>query len=692
MKICSFHGRINESISFYFLGLYILLGLGLLSTFGISWDELDHRFFGIVNLNYLGNIFHINGIINDPILHKYSFVKFTDYGNQGVIEEILFVALERLLGIGNDGDERKIYFFRHLLTFLVNLVGVVAVYHLAKRRFNDWRIGLLAATFLVLSPRFFAESFYNSKDVVFMSFFALSTYTAISFILKPTWKNAIWHSLATAIAIDVRIMAIVIPAMTILMLGLRIARGEIPWRKTIAPAILYLSLAALVVVICWPWLWADPWGRFVEAFQKMSKFSRGPQELLYWGEVLKTANLPWHYIPVWIAITTPLLYVALFFVGIGATLKSLVQRHWRLWQGEAELQDLIFLGLFIVPILAVIVLHSTLYFGWRHLYFVYPAFLLLSIKGWMLLRSHSYTQPLLQKWAKPALTTILCISFAWTTVWMVRAHPLQNVYFNALAGKNWKSKFDVDYWGLSNRMALEYILAQENPAYINVWTWSYPKLNVSSRMLSPIDKVRIIELDKKAQGPDYIVNTYRMDTNDYAADGLYELIKDFQIGNETILSIFRSKQVPKPEVQLGKLIRFTPEGQGRAFIRLPGWSFIEPWGIWSDGKEGSLVFPLTPGLEGRSLQINLALRAFVTPAHPVQKVEIWANGNLLQTESFNQSDAKMVKVLVPATVNMQKELTLTLKYLNPISPRALGVGNDTRRLAVGIESATLDAL
>ena len=80
----------------------------------------------------------------------------------------------------------------------------------------------------------------------------------------------------------------------------------------------------------------------------------------------------------------------------------------------------------------------------------------------------------------------------------------------------------------------------------------------------------------------------------------------------------------------------------------------------------------------------------MTPVHPVQKVEFWVNGNLLQTESLNQSNAKMVKIFVPATVNMQKDLTLTLKYLNSISPRKLGIGNDTRLLAIGIESVTIE--
>ena len=43
-----------------------------------------------------------------------------------------------------------------------------------------------------------------------------------------------------------------------------------------------------------------------------------------------------------------------------------------LWRGKKELQDLIFFLTFSIPIFITIILYSTLYDGWRHLYFIYP--------------------------------------------------------------------------------------------------------------------------------------------------------------------------------------------------------------------------------------------------------------------------------------------------------------------------------
>ena len=51
------------------------------------------------------------------------------------------------------------------------------------------------------------------------------------------------------------------------------------------------------------------------------------------------------------------------------------------WNGNNELYDLLFFLTFILPLLAVIFLNSTLYGGWRHLYFIFPSFLILCIYG-----------------------------------------------------------------------------------------------------------------------------------------------------------------------------------------------------------------------------------------------------------------------------------------------------------------------
>jgi hypothetical protein len=343
----------------FFLGL-LAVGLGIYRDYGISIDEPTSRLNGAVTLKYLAERFapSLNPGTEGGLdsLNRYLD---RDYG---VAFEAPAVALEVMLGIG---DEKTMFLFRHLLTFLVSLAGVYAVQRMADRRFSDWRIGLLAALFLVLTPRLFAESFYNSKDLVFMAFFAIAMNTTIAFVLKPSLNIAFLHALASAVAIDVRIMAIILPAATVAILTVRLLKRELPIPVTCRALAVYLAAACIVVIAMWPWLWSDPIGNFVQAFRNMSRFP-WPGEVLYMGHYFRGTDLPWHYALVWISITTPLLYLGLFVVGALNTLRQIASRNLGLWKGDEELQDAIFFGLFAAPIVAVVSLHSVLYDGWRH--------------------------------------------------------------------------------------------------------------------------------------------------------------------------------------------------------------------------------------------------------------------------------------------------------------------------------------
>lgn len=158
-----------------------------------------------------------------------------------------------------------------------------------------------------------------------------------------------------------------------------------------------------------------------------------------------------------------------------------------LWQDDGELQDIVFFGLFFAPIAAVVFFHSVLYDGWRQLYFVYPAFLLLTTKGWVVVWSIKSTRNVY----KTSLLSVTTISISVTVIWMWKAHPLENVYFNILAGRNVKARFEMDYWGLGNRRALEYILEKDHSPVVNVLADSATPIENSVLMLKREDRRRV---------------------------------------------------------------------------------------------------------------------------------------------------------------------------------------------------------
>ena len=501
--------------------------------YGISWDEPNQRFTGAVATKHLAERLAPGLVTNEAA----RLPQLNDYVDRdhGTGFELPAAALEAIWGLR---DKRDIYMFRHLLTFAVCFLGVIAVYRLASRRFEDWRLGLLAVLFLVLSPRLFAESFYNSKDAVFMSAFALGMTTAISFIEAPATRTALLFAAATAFAIDVRIMAVMLPVVATAALAVRLVRRELALRPTLAAWTVCMAATVAFTVAGWVWLWSNPVGNLVEAFSSMAKF-RWHGDVLFMGRLVPGDALPASYVPVWIALTTPPLYLILFAAGLGSILRTLIGRGTALWRGGTELQDLVFVALFAGPILSVMLLHAVLYGGWRHLYFVYPAFLLIGVRGWQAIWDMG-PWPLLRRAVLVAATLASTISVAG---WMWRAHPLQNVYFNFMAGPNVRAKFDLDYWGLGNRMALEYILGHDPRPSISVGPASETPVENSFDMVEPSLRQRLRQPGDAAL-PDYLIDNY-YGVRPVGAETVarhYSTFYEHKIDGEIIFTIFKLKE------------------------------------------------------------------------------------------------------------------------------------------------------
>ena len=123
--------RFSKHLSKWMAGLLLLVSIAggamLYQDYGISSDEAVERNNGIITLRYVGDRLAIARIQQDQIIQQNAYLpKLQEYFDRDypVAFNLPAVALERLLGIGNDGDERSIYLFRHLLTFLVFYVAV----------------------------------------------------------------------------------------------------------------------------------------------------------------------------------------------------------------------------------------------------------------------------------------------------------------------------------------------------------------------------------------------------------------------------------------------------------------------------------------------------------------------------------------------------------------------------------------
>ena len=103
----------------------------------------------------------------------------------------------------------------------------------------------------------------------------------------------------------------------------------------------------------------------------------------------------------------------------------------------------------------------------------------------------------------------------------------------------------MDYWGLGNRKALEYILEKDRSPLVNVWADSFTPLSYSFLMLKREDRRRVREGNDK-RIPYYVLTNYRSveDTDNAKYRRDYDLFYEMSLDGEIVLSVFKWKGSP----------------------------------------------------------------------------------------------------------------------------------------------------
>lgn len=494
--------RHQRLITSSFFGLLLLTGLLLHRDYGVSADERVDRLNGMVNVKYIAELVAPALVRNQAGYNLIPPLKNHIENDHGVVFEIPMALVSFVL---TRGDAQAAYYVRHLCTFLVFVAGVYALFRLSSLYLRSWRWGLLTALLLVLSPRLFADGFYNAKDIVFMSLFTLSIYSLLRFIQQPSFLRALLHALFTALTVDIRILGMLLVAFTVGMVGLELllrpTEQRAANRQLIQGTLLYLVATPVAILIGWPALWEAPMTNLLASFHSLSKYPFSGT-LLYWGNLIHVPAdpLPWHYIPGWILVTTPLTYTLAAVGGFLLTLRPLL-RQWRTWlRTIAHRRDLLLVLWLLVPPLLVIGLNSILYNAWRHLFFIYPALLILAVRGLQYLYILTRHTPQTRAWAASLLLAATGLEGTYTVVRMVKLHPHQYVYFSFLRPAPAERLFELDYWGLSYREGLEWVLAHDSSPQITI-SGNPSYLDNNMLILPPSQRVRLRYIPSRAETP-----------------------------------------------------------------------------------------------------------------------------------------------------------------------------------------------
>lgn len=341
----------------------------------------------------------------------------------------------------------------HLRHFLIAITGFLTIWYAGRiaRLLQGPAAQLICIWMLACSPRFFGASMNNSKDIPFALGMTMAAYYLLRLVksapvLRPGHLAGLF--LGIAFAIGIRIGGLMF---NIYLLA---AWAWIAWRyrNENRRYVLRFSLAAggmSVLAFCAGIVFMPIayYNLPLMTYRALNAFSnyRLAVTMLYRGQDIPTWEAPWHYLPVWIGITVPLVVILLF-------LASPVLRP-----GKIRVTWVLLLLMVLFPPLFAIVKGSPVYDGWRQFYFIYPPLAAIAaVAGADLLELVRSTGLRLLFGAFIALNLLQPLS------WMVLNHPLENVYFNPLAGgiNGAAGFYETDYYGEASETACRKLLQQ----------------------------------------------------------------------------------------------------------------------------------------------------------------------------------------------------------------------------------------
>lgn len=437
-----------------FLGLFVVI-LTTFKDYGITWDEIFHYGYGEAKLAYYEQLFSSD----DP----WAVVQSAPADNYPGFYDLLLAMARRISPLS------KAY-TNHLLCALFGLFGIGAVWAIGHR-LGGARTAFICALFLTFMPRYYGHMWFNLKDIPFATMFAWSLYCLIRFtecLPKVSWRWLIVSGIVTGCAIGVRSAGLLLPCYFFVVLfgdWLRsVCRGgekKAMLRLAIRHAgvlALYGFVALISVLPWWPYLHANPLWRPIEITMGLQNFFWDGL-VLFNGEYLRPGTLPRSYLPVWFAITTPV--VILLMLAVGCV--PLVKICWV--QAKGRLKDLgnreLILGLLVLafafPLLYVALTKPKIYDGLRQFLFILPPAAILAALS---------LEWLLAQIAKPGLRKALLVgslgvTAAGSTLSYLSLHPYEYIYFNETIGglPGAFMRFETEYYGLSYREMMEELIA-----------------------------------------------------------------------------------------------------------------------------------------------------------------------------------------------------------------------------------------
>ena len=425
----------------------LAIGAAILDDYGVSIDENKQREIAETNWRYIAG----EGELRFELPHNRYY---------GVAFELPVLLAEKAMGLD---DRRHIHLLRHAASHLLFLAGALCCGLLARRMTGSTAAAFLAFALFVLQPRLYAHAFFNSKDVPALALFAVCLYLAHRAFRRGGPGAFLLCGAAAAILTDLRIPAGLVLAAAVaglLVLDRTLASGPAARRRVLASLAAFAAGWAGVLYAVSPYMWADGPAALIDAVETLADHPN-PASVLFQSRVLLPWSLPAHYFPVWFAVSTPPILLALGLAGFVLVLRRGLACPGAALRNTPARFALLVAACWAGPPLAAAIFDGHAYDDWRHLFFIHAPFCVLAAFGAAALaRAARRTAG----GGKTALRVLAGAGTAAAAASTVLLHPHQQVYFNGLEDRTTtgriRERYDFGYWGPAFRAGIERALAE----------------------------------------------------------------------------------------------------------------------------------------------------------------------------------------------------------------------------------------
>jgi len=425
-----------------FLFFFFVIGVYLSLNVSITHDEIYDLY--VWNSNKI----YVKDLLTGSLSEQNSLEGMTKF--YGIGFHILSSPLEYIFinFLQNDqfNYQTKIYLSKHVTVFLFFLVSGVffkkILNIIIKNNFN----ANLGTVVYLLYPYLLGHSFFNTKDIPFLSVWIICTYLIIKIVKNLLEKKKFFNrhiyfiSILTAYLISIRISGILIFIQYLIFILFACNQLNIKFLTFIKQNVKYLVISLILIsffiILLTPVYWLNPL-LFFKGILFMSNHTQTVCTTTL-GECMKAQNLPSTYIPIWLLFKLPITIL------VGFILFPFVEK--KLFSNSLNyiiLSSLAFTSLIIVIFL--ILFNVNLYDEIRHIMFLIPSLFIISLVIFF-------------NFSKKIYKFLFCLTFIFFIFQNIKIYPYNYVWLNNFTHlTKVNGVFELDYWGVSTRKISNFI-------------------------------------------------------------------------------------------------------------------------------------------------------------------------------------------------------------------------------------------